>query len=112
MQVNKTKEKLKSGQTVFGCFVRYPSAGLVEVLGYQPWDFILFDAEHGVIEPNDCEAMVRAAELRGVTPQVRVTTNQPHIILRFMDSGVMGLHVPWINTAAGAEAAGKSRQYY
>jgi len=112
MQVNKAKEKLKSGQTVFGCFVRYPSAGLVEVLGYQPWDFILFDAEHGVIEPHDCEAMVRAAELRGVTAQVRVTTNQPHVILRYMDSGVQGLHVPWVNSAAEAEAAVKSVKYY
>ncbi len=96
MKTNATKAKLNAGETVFGCFVRYPSSGLVELLGYQPWDFIVFDAEHGTIEPGDCEDMARAAELRGVTPVVRVTTNQPHIILRFMDTGAQGLHVPWV----------------
>ena len=105
MQTNKTKAKLKAGETVFGCFVRYPDATLVEVIGYQGWDFCVFDAEHGVIEPRDVENMVRAAELRDLTPIVRVTTNLPPIILRYMDSGAQGLHVPWINSAAEADAA-------
>ncbi len=85
MQANTTKAKLQAGETVLGCFVRYPDPSLVEVIGYQGWDFLVFDAEHGVIEPRDCENMVRAAELRGVTPLVRVTTNLPPIILRYMD---------------------------
>lgn len=112
MRTNTTKAKLKAGDTVFGCFVRYPDAGLVEVLGYQPWDFIVFDGEHGTLEPRDCENMVRAAELRGVTPIVRVTTNLPPIILRFMDSGAQGLHVPWVNSAAEAENAVRSVKYH
>ncbi|MFN8373676.1 MAG: aldolase/citrate lyase family protein [Anaerolineae bacterium] len=112
MRKNKTKERLKAGETVFGCFVRYPNASLIEVLGYQPWDFIVFDAEHGTIQPQDCENMVRAAELQDVTPIVRVTTNQPHIILRLMDTGAQGLHVPWVNSAAEAEAVVRSVKYY
>lgn len=112
MLTNTTKAKLKAGQTVLGCFVRYPSAGLVEVLAYQPFDFIVFDGEHGTLEPADCEHMVRAAELRGVTPIVRVTTNQPHIILRFMDTGAQGLHVPWVNSGLEAEAAVQSVKYH
>lgn len=112
MKPNTTKAKLKSGGTVFGCFVRYPQASLIEVLGYQAWDFLLADAEHGTIQPADLENMVRAAELRGVTSMVRVTTNQPSIILRFMDTGVQGLHVPWVNSAAEAEAAVRSVKYY
>ncbi len=112
MRPNKTKAALKEGQTVFGCFLRYPSASLVEVLAYQPWDFIVFDAEHGTIQPEDCENMVRAAELQGVTPIVRVTTNQAPIILRYMDSGAQGLHVPWVNSASEAEAVVQSVKYY
>ncbi len=111
MQTNKTKAKLKAGETVFGCFVRYPDATLVEVIGYQGWDFCVFDAEHGVIEPRDVENMVRAAELRDLTPIVRVTTNLPPIILRYMDTGAQGLHIPWINSAAEAEAAVQSVKY-
>ncbi len=111
MRTNTTKAKLKAGETVFGCFVRYPNATLIEVMGFQPWDFLVFDGEHGTLEPADCENMVRAAELRGVTPIVRVPNNQPHIILRLMDTGAHGLHVPWVNTAAEAEQVVRSVKY-
>ncbi len=112
MRTNTAKAKLKAGEAIFGCFVRFPEAGLVEVMGYLPWDFLVFDGEHGVLEPRDCENLVRAAELRGVTPIVRVPTNLPPPILRLMDTGAQGLHVPWVNSAAEAEAAVRSVKYY
>lgn len=112
MRTNTTKAKLKTGETVYGCFTRYPEAGLVEVLGYQGWDFIVFDGEHGVIEPRDCEHMVRAAELRNITPIVRATTNTPPVILRYMDTGPHGLHVPWVNSGPEAEAVVRSVKYH
>jgi 4-hydroxy-2-oxoheptanedioate aldolase len=112
LRPNTTKAKLKAGETVFGCFVRYPDASLIEVLGYQGWDFLVFDGEHGVIEPRDCENMVRAAELQDVTPIVRVTTNAPPVILRYMDTGAHGVHVPWINSGAEAEAVVRSVKYH
>ncbi len=112
MLTNETKKRLAAGQTVLGCFLRYPDATLAEVLGYQPWDFLVFDAEHGTIQPLDCEHMVRAAELRGVTPIVRVTTNQAPIILRYLDSGAQGLHVPWVNSGPEAEAVVRAVKYY
>lgn len=112
MQPNKTKAKLKAGEAVFGCFIRYPEPSLAEMMGYQGWDFLVFDAEHGVLDPRECENLVRAAELRGVTAMVRLTTNQPPITLRFMDSGAQGVHVPWVNTVLDAEAAVRSVKYY
>ncbi len=111
MQKNKTKARLRAGETVFGCFVRYPDPGLIEFLGYQGWDFLVFDAEHGTVEPRDCENMTRAAELRGVTPIIRVTTNWQPIILRYLDTGAQGLLVPWVQSAAEAEAAVRSVKY-
>ena len=112
MLKNLTKAKLQAGETVFGCFVRYPSGSFVEVLGYQGWDFLVFDGEHGTLQPEDCENMVRAAELRNVTPIVRVTTNQAPTILRFMDTGAQGLQVPWVNSAVEAEAAVAAVKYH
>ena len=102
MQTNSTKAKLQAGEMVLGCFVRYPDASLIEVLGYLGWDFLVFDGEHGTLEPRDCENLVRAAELRGVTPIVRVTTNLAPIILRYLDTGAQGALVPWINSAEEA----------
>lgn len=112
MRTNTTKAKLKAGEAVHGCFVRYPDAALAEVLGYQGWDFLLFDGEHGTLQPRDCEHMVRAAELRGVTPMVRVTTNQAPVILRYLDTGAQGLHVPWVNSATEAEACVRAVKYH
>jgi len=109
---NQTKAKLQAGETVAGCFVRYPSPALVEFVGYLGWDFIIFDGEHGSLMPQDVEAMAMAAELRGVTPFVRATTNQAHVILRFLDAGPLGIHIPWVNSAAEAEAAVQSVKYH
>lgn len=111
LQINATKAKLKAGQTVYGCFVRYPDASFAEVLGYQGWDFLVFDGEHGTIEPRDCENLVRAAELRKVTPIVRVPANSPPVILRYMDTGAQGVHVPWVNSAEEARAVVRSVKY-
>lgn len=105
MEKNLTKAKLLAGQTVLGCFLRYRDSSLVEVLGHAGWDFFLFDTEHSTLEPSDCEHMVRAAELRKITPIVRVTTNQQHVILRFLDTGAHGVQVPMVNSGPEAEKA-------
>lgn len=111
MLTNTTKAKLRAGETVFGCFVRYADAGLIEMMSYQPWDFFVFDGEHGTIEPRACEHLARAAELHGITPLARVTTNRADVILRFLDTGVQGAHVPWVNSAAEAEQAVRAIKY-
>ncbi len=111
MRHNTTKEKLAKGDTVYGCFVRYANASLVEVLGYCGWDFIVFDGEHGAVEPADCEQMTRAAESQGVTPIIRVPVNMQHVILRFMDTGAQGIHVPMVRSAKDAEAVVQAVKY-
>ncbi len=112
MRENTTKAKLKAGETVVGCFMRTPDASLAEFLGYQGWDFLIFDGEHGTLDPRRCEDMVRAAELRGVTPLARVTANLPHLILRTLDTGVQGAHVPWVNSGPQTEAAVQAIKYH
>ncbi len=111
MQPNETKAKLKVGETVFGCFIRYPDAGLVEFVGYQGWDFLIFDGEHSPLETRDCQHMVRAAEISGVTPIVRVPSHEEHVLLRFMDTGAQGAQVPNVNSAADAEAVVQAVKY-
>jgi 4-hydroxy-2-oxoheptanedioate aldolase len=111
MLINTTKAKLAAGQPVFGCFVRYAEPSLAEYVAMLGWDFLVFDGEHGMLQPGDVEDLCRALELRDVTPIARVTTNQPHIILRFLDSGIHGVHVPWVNTPSAVEQAVRSVKY-
>jgi 4-hydroxy-2-oxoheptanedioate aldolase len=111
MRENLTKRALREGKSVFGCFVRYPDPTLVDFVSYAGWDFLIFDGEHGSLEPRECENLVRSAELHDVTAIVRVPTNQPHVILRFMDTGAQGCQVPWVEDAADAERAVQSVKY-
>lgn len=112
MKTNETKARLKAGATVYGCFVRYPEPALAEILGYYGWDYLLLDAEHSSLTPRDAENLARACELQNVTPIVRVTTNTPPTILRFMDTGMQGAQIPMINTQAEAEAAVRAVKYH
>lgn len=111
MLENALRDKLDSGESVFGCFTRYRDPALTEFIAMQGWDFLIFDGEHGTLEPRDIEEHCRAAEVRAVTPIARVTTNQPHIILRYLDTGIHGIHVPWVNSAVEVEQAVASVKY-
>ena len=111
MQINTTKQKLNNGETVYGAFFRTPDNSLIELQGYLGWDFLVLDGEHGTLQPRDVEDQCRACELHGVTPIARATTNEPSIILRFMDTGVQGALIPFINTDADAERAVQSIKY-
>ena len=111
MLVNTTKAKLAAGQPVFGCFFRYAEPSLAEFVAMLGWDFLVFDGEHGTLQPREVEDLCRALDVRGVTPIARVTTNRPEIILRFLDTGAHGVHVPWVNTVEGVEQAVRSVKY-
>ena len=108
---NSTKAKLAAGETVHGCFIKYPEPTLAEMLAVAGFDFVLMDGEHGTLDPRDLADMVRATELRGATPLARVTTNRPEIILRYLDTGLHGVQVPWVNSVSEVEAAVAAAKY-
>ena len=111
MRTNEIKRKLAAGQTVVGSFIYVPSAKLTEIVGLCGFDFVVIDMEHGPVDTVVAEDMVRAAELTGVTPVLRVSHNSPHLILRALDIGAQGIHVPEVNTVEDARSAAASMKY-
>ena len=111
MRTNELKARLAAGETVYGCFTKYPEPALVELIALSGFDFAIFDGEHGTLEPRDIEHLTRAAESRNMTSIARVPTNQSAAILRFLDTGVQGIHIPWVNTVEGVEEAVRSAKY-
>ncbi len=105
MTVNKTKARLKAGQSVIGCFVRHADPGLAEVLGHLGWDYLLFDGEHSAISPRECENLARVCELTGVTPLARVPYNLSSVIGQILDTGMQGVQIPMVNSGQEAHAA-------
>ena len=91
--------------------MRFPDPALVEFVAYQGWDFIVFDGEHGTLEPRECENLVRSAELLEVTPIVRVPANQPHADPAPPGHGRRAATCPGFGDAADADAAVRAVKY-
>src|SRR5262247_322361 len=105
MRPNRLKEKLLRGEPALGCSVMFPSAQVVEMLGYAGFDWVLIDCEHGSIGPADVELMAMACDAVGITSIARPKTNAASDIQAIMDRGVMGVQVPHINTGDDARRA-------
>ncbi|NOU96229.1 aldolase [Paenibacillus sp. LMG 31456] len=101
---NPIKQMMKEGKSALGCFVGIYSPALAEILGHSGFDFVLIDNEHGSFSWSQVEEMIRACEVSGVTPIVRVVSSAPSEILKALDRGAKGVHVPQINTGEEARA--------
>jgi 4-hydroxy-2-oxoheptanedioate aldolase len=108
---NLVKQKLKQGETVIGSFLYVPAAKLAELIGLCGFDFVVIDQEHGPLTIERVEECVRACELVGVTPLVRVGKLAPFPILQALDVGALGVHVPTVNTTAQAQEAMRACKY-
>ena len=112
MKPNRMKALIKSGKPAFGVSVMFPAPELVEMIGELGFDWVMLDAEHGSITPDNISPMILAAEVRGVTPIVRPERNDAALINRYLDRGAMGVQVPHVNTKAEAQAAVKACRYW
>jgi len=96
---------IKKGKTALGTFVFSSDPAVVEVIGFSGFDFVIIDTEHGQSSPFDTNHlgnMIRAAEVSGMSPIVRVTEKNRAMILKVMDAGAAGVIVPHIKTVDDA----------
>lgn len=111
MKENLTKTKLRNGQPVLGVLSGSPDPGIAEICGLTGLDFYLIDAEHGSITTAQIPDIVRACEVSNITPLARVRSNDPKLILQFLDAGVMGIMLPGVQTVAEVEQLVKAVKY-
>ncbi len=106
------KRLIKANKPAYGVSVQFPSAEIVEMIGELGFDWVLLDAEHGSITPDNIGPLIMAAEIRGITPIVRPEKNDPAIINKYLDRGAMGVQVPHVNSADEARAAVNACLYH
>jgi len=111
MRKNLTKEKIKAGKSAYGVFVNMGCPPIVEIIGLLGFDFVVIDAEHGPMGVETCEHMVRAADNVNIDSIIRVAVNIPQNILRYLDIGASGAHIPMINTKDDAEKVIQAVKY-
>jgi 4-hydroxy-2-oxoheptanedioate aldolase len=103
--VNKAKQKLRDGGTVFVFNPNFPSPSLVEHAGGLGFDVAFIDCEHGSAGFERAEDLARAARAAGMTSILRPWTMERGLVTRFLDCGVGGIQFPGIEDAPAAGAA-------
>ncbi|MHB1651596.1 MAG: HpcH/HpaI aldolase family protein [Desulfitobacteriaceae bacterium] len=112
MLKNRLKRLLYQGGTAIGTFVSINSPDLVEIIGMSGFDFVVIDTEHGPLSIESTVGLIRAAELRGITPLTRITEGSEATILRSLDVGAYGIHVPQVNEAKLAKRIVQAAKYF
>ena len=59
--INKFKNKLNNGTVTFGPFIGLPSVSTAELMGGMGFDFVIIDCEHGPMDFETVENMIRAS---------------------------------------------------
>lgn len=102
MRTNPMKRKLERGECALGVSMMIPSPQVVEMVALLGFDWVLLDCEHGTMSPESLEAMVLAAEARGITTIGRPRSSRSEEILELLERGVGGVQVPHVSTVQEA----------
>ncbi len=96
---------------LLGTFIQLPSPELVELHGLAGFDFVILDLEHGAYGFDALRDLLRAAELRSLTPIVRIGGPSRELVSRLMDLGAAGVMVPQVETAHDLEKVVRAAKY-
>ena len=94
-----------------GTFINLGSSVTTEIAGNTGYDWLLLDHEHG---PGGDETLLHQLQATGATssvPLVRIVVNETAKFKRVLDMGAQGVMVPYISTAAEAQAAVAAMRY-
>ena len=108
---NKVKKMLKEGKSVICTFVKCCDPAVVEVIGRSGFDAIIIDTEHTSIDKESMLGLIRAADLTGIVPTVRIRENSAVEINQALDAGALGVQVPLVNNKEDAEAVVQRAKY-
>lgn len=98
------KLRWQRGEVTLGAWCMIPSSLTAEILAKGGFDWVLIDMQHGCMDYQTAVEMIRAIDLAGITPMVRIPWNEPGIIGRMLDAGAMGIVAPMINSAGEAQS--------
>jgi len=105
------KERMMSRELTIGSWITIGHPSVAEIMAQAHFDWLTIDMEHSAITLSEAQNLIQVIDHSGVTPLVRVGSNDPNLIKRVMDAGAHGVIVPMVNTAEEAEKAVRSVKY-
>ena len=110
---NKTKQKMKAGQVVFGITIGVPDAipSIVEMLGSLGFDYLDVVCENDLFDESAIENAIRAADFSGMTTILRTPYN-PGLILHALNAGAQGVMVTRVGSKAEMQAVVDAAKFH
>jgi len=105
------KARLMANEPVMGSLAFLSSADVVEILAVTGFDYVIVDLEHSATNTETAIHMVRAAQLHGMAPLIRVRENSEKLILQALEMGAEGVVVPFVQSARDVSLAARALRY-
>ncbi len=103
------RKRYKAGEFILGMTCSTMSPVMTEIIGYSGFDFVIVDTEMLSTNPETIEAMVRAAEVTGTIPIIKLKANNKLLISDALNTGAPMCKIPHATSAEyikrGVEAA-------
>lgn len=105
------KEKLASGDPVYGLTLTIGNPQLAELVAHIGFDWLWIEAEHTSMSLETIQAQLQAVSGTQTHAIVRVDCNDQTIIKRVLDTGPDGIIIPSVNSKEDAEKAIQFTKY-
>ena len=93
----------ENGKASLNGWLSIPNSFTAEAMAKMGWDTITIDLQHGQNDYSTSISMVQAISNSKCIPLARVPWNEPGIIMKMLDLGVLGIIAPMINTKEECE---------
>ena len=111
MRENTLKAIWARGDAVVNGWLSIPSSFSAEIMAHQGFDSLTVDMQHGVVDYQTAVTMLQAVSTTSTIPLARVTWNDPALLMKILDAGVLGVICPMVSTPEQAEAMVKACKY-
>ena len=88
---NRVKEALQTSGVAVGTFIQTASPESAEIAAASGFDYLILDMEHGSFGIESLVTLLRAVQVAGSTPVVRLPDDSDSGILKALDAGAVGV---------------------
>jgi len=103
LKANRLRQKLQQGLPVSGSCLYSWSPNAMEMAGFCGLDFMRIDNEHAWRQDDMAEQLIRAADVAGIVPILRVDRDNPYLVRKALEIGAGGIIVPDVYCPEDAE---------
>lgn len=108
---NRVKRLLQDGNSTAGAWLQLTSPMSAELMARAGFDWLIIDMEHAPGDYMNLAAQIQAMGATDCVPFVRAPWNDPVAIKRILDTGAMGVLVPYVNSGEEARKAVAACKY-